>query len=125
MKMGTKMNVQDHNLRRVISPVTPREAREDKISQPPSYYACTCGTPIIGATSRRQARKLHKKHRIEVLANRSKVVPVTFAGKQVGTAYMDEAGAIHSHITDVQVASVLADKPARDSHGRFLKRKTP
>lgn len=113
--MGQQMNVQPHNLRRVILPDTPREARVDKVNRPATYYACTCDFAVKGAKSRRQAREIHKLHRMEMLTKAKKaaekfspkIVPVKLGGREVGSAYMDAEGQIHSTITDPAVKEML------------------
>lgn len=71
--MGNDTNVQEHTLKRIILPDTPHkdrteEDKQDEHNRPPTFYACSCiPTTMDGATSRRQARRLHKEHRMDVL----------------------------------------------------------
>jgi hypothetical protein len=113
--MGTNMNVETHNLRRVILPDTPKIARDNKVDRPPTAYACTCDTVMKGAKSRRQARRLHKAHLaampaqglLDLAEQTKKLVPVKFDGRTVGTAYLDEKGAVVSDITDPDIKRML------------------
>jgi hypothetical protein len=60
----------EHALVRDLSIYTPsgrlRVFRRDRRTRPDAAYQCSCGFPIPGAVSRRQARPLHHDHRVHV-----------------------------------------------------------